>query len=277
MTESYEAMDWEDPGYGELHDELPLWSSPFGLALLERIPLRPQDTILEIGPGTGYLSIELAQRCGPQSRVIAVDLWAEGLRRLRWKLDRMGIANVEVIEADAASADIEPASVDLVVSNLGINNFEDPSAVLRAVHRASRDGADLFLATNTVGHMAEVYDVFRRTLHDLGQEGRLEALERHIEHRGTVDSLTRLLESTGFAVEHVWEKSFAMRFASGSAMMRHSLIRPGFAPAWKKIPEPGRTAETIAHLEERLNRAAAAQGELALTIPVVVVQARKSR
>ena len=35
MTESYEAIDWEEPGYADLHDELPLWSAPFGLALLE--------------------------------------------------------------------------------------------------------------------------------------------------------------------------------------------------------------------------------------------------
>ena len=75
-----EAVDSTHPEFGELYDELPLWSAPFGLLLLDRVPLRPGLTVLDVGAGTGFLTLELAQRCGLQTTVIAVDPWAAGMR-----------------------------------------------------------------------------------------------------------------------------------------------------------------------------------------------------
>ncbi len=57
----------------ELWDELPFWSAPFGLMLLDRVPMKAGQVILDLGPGTGFPALELAQRCGPSCRVIAVD------------------------------------------------------------------------------------------------------------------------------------------------------------------------------------------------------------
>ena len=54
-------------------DELPLWSAPFGLALLEAVALRPGITVLDVGFGTGFPALELAERLGPAGRVIGVD------------------------------------------------------------------------------------------------------------------------------------------------------------------------------------------------------------
>ncbi|BCZ44729.1 hypothetical protein psyc5s11_07960 [Clostridium gelidum] len=42
------------------YDELPLWSSPFGVVLLNNIPLEKNSTIVDIGCGTGFLLLELA-------------------------------------------------------------------------------------------------------------------------------------------------------------------------------------------------------------------------
>lgn len=46
-------IDFDAPDVGDLYDELPLWSAPFGLLLLDRVPVRPDLTILDIGAGTG--------------------------------------------------------------------------------------------------------------------------------------------------------------------------------------------------------------------------------
>ncbi len=66
-------INYETPEFGDLYDELPFWSAPFGLMLLERVRLRRGMTILDVGAGTGFLTIELAQRCGSEAIVIAVD------------------------------------------------------------------------------------------------------------------------------------------------------------------------------------------------------------
>src|SRR5258708_9194598 len=55
-----QEIDFKSPEFGDLYDELPLWSAPFGLLLLEHVKLRPGLTILDVGAGTGFMSIELA-------------------------------------------------------------------------------------------------------------------------------------------------------------------------------------------------------------------------
>lgn len=272
-----EEVDYLAEGFGELYDELPLWSAPFGLLLLDRVPMKPGLTILDVGAGTGFLTIELAERCGPGTRVVAVDPWKTAMDRLRRKVDARRLENVLLLEQDAAAIDLPDGSVDLIVSNLGINNFEDPGAVLRRCHRVARPDAMLLLTTNLVGHMAEFYDAYRAVLVATGRDDRLAVLEAHINHRGTVDSVTSLLEEAGFEVVRSVTDSFRMRFADGSSLLRHHFIRLGFVQGWKSVAPPDSLQKTFDALEQRLNEAARERGELALTIPMACIEARKQR
>lgn len=270
-----EEIDYTQPGFGDLYDELPLWSAPFGLLLLDRVPMKSGITILDVGSGTGFLTLELAQRCGPDSKVIAVDPWKSGMTRLRSKLDKLGLTNVELIEQDAAAMDLPNESIDVIVSNLGINNVQDADAVLRTCFRVAKPDAKLFFTTNLVGHMSEFYDVYRATLIELGQIDRLAALDAHINHRGTVESLSRIIRDAGFEVLHIDNESLRMRFANGSSLLRHYFIRLGFVQGWKAVAAPDSVEATFETLERNLNTVAAERGELALTIPMACIEARK--
>lgn len=268
-----EEIDHTTVDFGDQFDELPLWSAPFGLRLLERVPLGPDLRIVDLGAGTGFLSIELAERCGPRARVYAVDPWASALARLERKAQRRGVENIVVCPQDAASLDLPSGSIDLIVSNLGVNNFDDPAGVLRTCHRLTRPGGCLILTSNLRGTMAEFYAVFRETLEELGHHDRIDSLERHLEHRGSVTTVTGMLADAGFVVSEVDESVYRWRFADGSALLRHFFIRLGFLGGWKAIARPEDVSGTFDRLERRLNRVAAEHGELALTIPVVCVVA----
>ena len=270
-----EEIDYTAEGFGELYDELPLWSAPFGLLLLERVPVKPGITVLDVGAGTGFLTVELAQRCGPTARVIAVDPWKSGMARLARKVSHLGLKNVRLLEQDAATIDLPDASVDVVVSNLGVNNFENAAEVLRSCFRVSKPGAKLLLTTNLVGHMSEFYDVYRATLIELGRRDRLDALEAHVAHRATLDSLGTMLRGAGFEIPEITTASFRMRFADGTSLLRHYFVRLGFVPGWKSVAPADEIERTFAALERNLNARAAEKGELALTIPVACVEARK--
>jgi ubiquinone/menaquinone biosynthesis C-methylase UbiE len=270
-----EDIDYHAPGFGDFYDELPLWSARFGLMLLEEVDLRPGMTILDVGAGTGFLSIELAERCGADANVIAVDPWAAAIERLTRKLDRLGIGNVRTAVEDAATIDLPDGSVDLIVSNLGINNFDNPEATLRTCFRVAKPGAKLFLTTNLVGHMAEFYDAYRGMLVELGFNSQLAALDAHVGRRATVESVKAILERQGFEFVESVTSSFRERFVDGSSLLRHHFIRLGFVPGWKQLAPQELIEETFAALERRLNALAAERGELSLTVPAACIQARK--
>ncbi|HWB14282.1 MAG TPA: methyltransferase domain-containing protein [Pirellulales bacterium] len=269
-----EDIDYATPDFGDFYDELPLWSAPFGRMLLEHVVLRRGMTILDVGAGTGFVSIELAQRCGPDAHVIAVDPWEAAVSRLNRKLKRWDIRNVRTVLSDVVAIDLPDSSVDLIVSNLGINNFDRPEAALRSCLRVAKPGADLFLTTNLVGHMAEFYEVYRGVLVELGLHHRIAPLEEHIRHRATIDSLRSLLESAGFEFVEAITGTFKERFADGTALLEHRFVRLGFLSGWKSVAEDA-VAATFAALEQRLNDVAAERGELSLTIPAACVHACK--
>lgn len=270
-----EDIDFTAPGFGEIFDELPLWSAPFGMAMLARVPLRRGMTILDVGAGTGFLTLELAQRCGPDSTVIAVDPWAAAMKRLERKRAHLGLTNVRLAEGDAAEMEVPAGSVDLVVSNLGINNFDNGEAVLRACARALKPRGTLALTTNLVGHMQAFYDTYRDTLFDLDLQEHLPALDRHIQHRATPESLTTMLTAAGFSEVAVTTDTFPMRFADGSCLLRHAFIRLGFVSGWKQIVPAAEQARVFTLLEKKLNDRAKALGDLTLTVPMAYVEARR--
>ncbi len=272
-----EDVDYKTTEFGDLYDELPLWSARFGILILDTVRLRPGMTILDVGAGTGFLSIELAQRCGLNTTVIAVDPWEAAMARLTRKLNHLGIQNVHTIVQDAAMIDLPDESVDLIVSNLGINNFNDPAATLRSCYRAAKKGASLYLTTNLVGHMRQFYEAYRSVLIELGFTARLANLDSHINHRATVDSVCAQLEQEGFKVTDAVTSSFRERFVDGAALLRHHFIRLGFIPQWKSIAPKNSVEATFNALERRLNAIAVEHGELSLSIPFACITAQKLR
>lgn len=270
---SFEKIDYSTDEFCQFYDELPLWSAPFGLLLLEHVPMRAGSRILDVGAGTGFLSVELAQRCGASSQVVAVDPWGAALRRLQAKVASLGLKNVSVIESAIETAPLAAESFDVAVSNLGVNNFSDPAAAMAACYRALKPGGKLLITTNTRGHMAELYEVYRSVLVEADLQEALPALEAHIDHRPTAESLSRSLEAAGFKVGERFHGSFVMRFADGSALLRHYFIRLGFLPDWVALCPPDRVEGVFQLLERRLNELAARTGALSLAVPMLCVVA----
>lgn len=266
-------IDYSTLEAGDLYDELPLWSAPFGLMLLDRVPIQAGLTIIDVGCGTGFVAVELAQRCGSTSRVIAVDLWTAAVAKLRRKIAHLGLNNLRVLETDASNTGLGDSTVDLLVSNLGIHNFDKPLDVLRECARIARPGAPLCITTNLAGHMAEFYNIFRATLGEFGLDAR--PLDVHIERRGTVDSIAELLTNAGFDVIDSAVQRFRMRFASGTTLLSHYFVRLGFMGGWKSLVPPAAMESFFLRLERNLNAFATERGELALTVPMAYIESRK--
>ncbi len=77
---------------------------------------RSVKTILEIGTGTGAISIALA-RIFPNARIVATDISQRALRYASMNLLRHNVKNVELRLSDVFSAILEVERFDLIVSN----------------------------------------------------------------------------------------------------------------------------------------------------------------
>jgi len=66
------------------------------IALLARLGLGNQSTVVDLGAGTGQFAVAVAPRC---ARVVAVDVSPVMLDVIRTKVSTSGLSNVEVTEA----------------------------------------------------------------------------------------------------------------------------------------------------------------------------------
>lgn len=264
--------DFSSPRVLAAYDELPLWSAMFGVLLLDEVPLAGAKVVLDVGCGTGFPLIELAERLGAASHVHGLDPWTAALERAKEKLAARGTTNVTLHDGSANAMPYRDGTFDLIVSNLGVNNFDDRAGAMRECRRVAKRGAVIALTTNLQGHMKELYDLFDEVLQRAGDADARRRLRDHVAHRATVAGVRDLLQESGFSKVRAVERTAVMRFASGLALFNHHFIKLGFLDGWKSIV-PGRETEMFLRLLRRLDEAAAERGELRLTIPMAYIEA----
>jgi arsenite methyltransferase len=262
---------WMPSRPAEIYDETSFWSARFGALLFDHLEIRRGIRGLDVGCGSGFPLIELAHLHGPSSHFTGIDIWADALERARAKLELHGLTNVDIIEADVASMPFPDAQFDLVTCNIGINNFTDAGAALRECRRVAKTGARLVLTTNAQGHFAALYALLDAILGESGLQPARDALRREEEHRHSKQALMNLLVDNGFAVSRCFEASFAMRFADGSALLRHSLVK-WFLDGWRQAVGAGNEREVFDILEARLNAAAERDGCAEMTVPMLYLE-----
>lgn len=260
----------------ETFDELPFWSAPFGELLLGEIELRPYELVLDIGSGTGFPLVELAERLGGSSRCIGIDPWSNANERARKKIQVYGANNVELLEASAEKIPLGNSCVDLIVSNLGINNFENPAAIFAECRRVLKPGGCLSITTNLFGHWKIFYAVFEETLRELKKPHLIAALKAEEAHRRTARQVCDLYTHAGFRIRKTVEKEFKMNFLSGTAFLNHHFIKMGWLSSWQKLIPEQEWEDVFTGLEKRLNSHAKSNSGLNLKVPMAYFEGEKT-
>lgn len=131
------AADWDGTAYHRLSEPQFAW----GRAVLARLELEGDETVVDAGCGSGRLTAELLQRL-PQGRVIAVDrsesMLAVAERELR---PRFG-DRVELLCADLLALDLA-AAADVVFSTATFHWVLDHPRLFAVLRRALRPGGRL--------------------------------------------------------------------------------------------------------------------------------------
>ena len=256
-------------------DEAPLWSAAFGLMLLKHLEVKPNLTIVDIGCGAGFPLFELAGRFGPTCRLIGIDPWENACLRAVKKIDNYGYSNVEIVNASADKLLFVDSTIDLVVSNLGINNFENPDIVFKECQRVLKPGGKLALTTNIMGHWKEFYDVFYTTLEELLLEQFKPSLDYEVKHRSNQDGVSKLFTDNGFDVIRIERDKLEMKFTDGTAFLNHHFVKLGWISSWIGLFPKELNEQIFSTLENNLNEKASKESGLILTVPMLFMEGEK--
>ena len=106
---------------------------------------QPGERVLEIGPGTGYYTFDVAEWIGPDGRVEIFDIQQEFLDHVGRRAAECGIGNVYPARGDATALPYEDASIDAVVLTAVLGEIPDPGAALREIRRVLAPGGRLIV------------------------------------------------------------------------------------------------------------------------------------
>lgn len=269
------SVDYRDFDLVSIYDDLPLWSAPFGLKLLERVKVAKGLTVLDIGSGTGFPLLELAERLGETCKVFGIDLWEEAIQRINLKIIKKDIKNVSVLNCSAESMSFDSNFFDLIVSNNGINNVSNQTKAFSECFRTLKERGQLIFTYNLPGTMAEFYDLFLEVANQIDTFYGEKIREHIYSKRKPVKYYDELLKDIGFQIKSISNDKFIYRFADGTTMLNYFFIKLAFLGSWKDILKTEEVEKVFTIMENRLNQIAVQKGELILTIPYVCVDCIK--
>ena len=101
-------------------------------------------SVADIGAGTGYFSLPIAQQIGNTGKLFAVDFQDEMLDHIRKKLGRQEAPrNIELKHGEAVATTLRDQSVDLVYLANVWHELDDQGTVLNEAKRILRPGGEL--------------------------------------------------------------------------------------------------------------------------------------
>ena len=112
-------------------------------SVVDAFGLAAGGRVLEIGPGTGYYSVEAACRIGQGGQLICLEIQREMALAVRQRLAAAGRSSACVLQGDARAIPMRSDSVDHVFLVAVLGEIRDRREALAEIHRVLRSGGRL--------------------------------------------------------------------------------------------------------------------------------------
>lgn len=142
---------------------------------LERFHLTEGDTVLELGPGPGYFSIEASRMISPTGRLLCLDLQPDMAVILRERLRSESASAGQPVVGDAIRLPLAGNSVDKAFVAVMFGEIPDRPAALKELRRVLKPGGILGFCET----FADPDYMFLSELVDLCRASGFEKLEKH--------------------------------------------------------------------------------------------------
>ncbi len=111
--------------------------------LREVLAPQPGERVLEVGPGTGYYALNVAEWLMPDGALDILDLQQEMLDHAMLEAEGRGIANIVPARGDAAALPYPDASFDAAYTVATLGEIPQQEAALGEMHRVLKPGGRL--------------------------------------------------------------------------------------------------------------------------------------
>ncbi len=102
--------------------------------------VKPGWTVADVGAGTGLFTMLFAEAVGKEGKVLAVDIAAPFLAKIRERARKEDRTNVETVLGTDKDTKLPANSVDLAYICDTYHHFEFPEDTLASIHRALKPG-----------------------------------------------------------------------------------------------------------------------------------------
>jgi len=174
-------------------------------AVLALARILPEQTVLDVGAGTGFLTVEAAKRA---RRVIALDFSDSMLEEARIKLHGR---NVEFKVGSAEDIPLPDSSVDCVIGNMVLHHCPRPAVAVNEMARVLRPGGTLAFSDL----QEHSYESLRKEHADLWLGFRLQHVEAILEQAGLDSVNVTTLSSCCSETRNGGELKIPMFLATG--------------------------------------------------------------
>jgi SAM-dependent methyltransferase len=141
---AHAGLEHLDPAYVATYDTKARTDPNEELALLLDLGLNHTSTLLDFGAGTGSLALATARVC---RRVVAIDVSAAMLERLRMNVTQLDLANVECVRSGFLTYKHQGEPADFVYSRNALHHLPDfwKGVALSRVAATLKTGGILYL------------------------------------------------------------------------------------------------------------------------------------
>ena len=150
--------EWNAHAYNRLNNPMQTW----GEAIVEQLPLRGDETALDLGCGSGRLTEFLLRRL-PEGHVIAVDRSANMLDAARRHLEPEFDGRVEYLQKSLDELDLD-GRADLAFSNAAFHWIPDHPRLFNAIYRALKPGGWLVAQCGASPNIARIRERLARLM-----------------------------------------------------------------------------------------------------------------